>query len=143
MRSTRCGSTLRLAVSRVEASPLARANDQRPAVTERFELYIAGREVANGFSELNDPEDQAARFGEQAQSEEHRVEGGRVVPLRRKKDVATLGPGLQVANLVQEEPAHHVERGEAGADVSRPGARNHVERVGHCFAMPDNESIVP
>ncbi|MHB1870478.1 MAG: lysine--tRNA ligase [Steroidobacteraceae bacterium] len=45
-----------------EVSPLSRANDQDPFVTDRFELYIAGRELANGFSELNDPEDQAARF---------------------------------------------------------------------------------
>ena len=45
-----------------EISPLARANDNRPEVTERFELYITGREFGNGFSELNDAEDQAARF---------------------------------------------------------------------------------
>ncbi|MEO8249153.1 MAG: lysine--tRNA ligase [Burkholderiales bacterium] len=45
-----------------EISPLARANDDRPEVTERFELYITGREMANGFSELNDAEDQAARL---------------------------------------------------------------------------------
>ena len=49
-----------------EISPLARANDSRPEVTERFELYITGREMANGFSELNDAEDQAARFQSQA-----------------------------------------------------------------------------
>ena len=49
-----------------EASPLARRSDRRPEITERFELYIAGREIANGFSELNDPEDQAERFREQA-----------------------------------------------------------------------------
>ena len=49
-----------------EASPLARRSDKHPELTERFELYIAGREIANGFSELNDPEDQAERFLEQA-----------------------------------------------------------------------------
>jgi lysyl-tRNA synthetase class 2 len=54
----------------VETSPLARASDARPEVTERFELYIAGREVANGFSELNDPEDQAARFQAQVVAKE-------------------------------------------------------------------------
>ena len=48
-----------------EISPLARANDARPEVTERFELYVTGREFGNGFSELNDAEDQAARFQSQ------------------------------------------------------------------------------
>ena len=46
----------------VEISPLARASDSNPAITERFELFITGREFGNGFSELNDAEDQAARF---------------------------------------------------------------------------------
>ncbi|MFN3919544.1 MAG: lysine--tRNA ligase [Methylohalobius sp.] len=46
----------------VEVSPLARRNDQNPFVTDRFELFIAGREIANGFTELNDPEEQAERF---------------------------------------------------------------------------------
>jgi lysyl-tRNA synthetase class 2 len=53
-----------------EVSPLARSNDKNPEITERFELYIAGREIANGFSELNDPEDQAARFLEQVKQKE-------------------------------------------------------------------------
>ena len=53
-----------------ETSPLARRSDTNPDLTERFELYIAGREIANGFSELNDPEDQAERFREQARQKE-------------------------------------------------------------------------
>jgi lysyl-tRNA synthetase, class II len=53
-----------------EVSPLARRDDNNPDFTERFELYIAGREIANGFSELNDPEDQAQRFLEQAQQKD-------------------------------------------------------------------------
>ena len=53
-----------------DVSPLARSNDKNPAVTDRFELFITGRELANGFSELNDPEDQAARFQQQAQAKE-------------------------------------------------------------------------
>jgi lysyl-tRNA synthetase class 2 len=53
-----------------DVSPLARANDANPAVTDRFELFITGREFANGFSELNDPEDQAARFSAQAAAKE-------------------------------------------------------------------------
>ncbi len=53
-----------------EISPLARANDSRPEVTERFELYITGREFGNGFSELNDAEDQAARFNAQVEAKD-------------------------------------------------------------------------
>jgi lysyl-tRNA synthetase class 2 len=53
-----------------EVSPLARRSDKNPEITERFELYIAGREIANGFSELNDPEDQAARFMDQVRQKE-------------------------------------------------------------------------
>src|SRR5205085_6710881 len=53
-----------------DVSPLARANDADPAITDRFELFITGREFANGFSELNDPEDQAARFAAQVKAKE-------------------------------------------------------------------------
>ena len=54
----------------IEVSPLARASDANPEITERFELFITGREIANGFSELNDAEDQAARFHAQVAAKE-------------------------------------------------------------------------
>ena len=53
-----------------DVSPLARANDDNPEVTDRFELFITGREICNGFSELNDPEDQAARFHAQSKAKD-------------------------------------------------------------------------
>jgi lysyl-tRNA synthetase class 2 len=53
-----------------EVSPLSRLNDQDPFLTDRFEFFIAGREIANGFSELNDAEDQAARFRAQVERKE-------------------------------------------------------------------------
>ena len=56
----------------VEVSPLARESDTEPGITDRFELFIGGKEIANGFSELNDPEDQAARFRAQVEA----MEGG-------------------------------------------------------------------
>jgi len=54
----------------VEVSPLARASDAGPGYTDRFELFINGKEIANGFSELNDPEDQAARFQAQVEAKQ-------------------------------------------------------------------------
>jgi len=53
-----------------EVSPLSRRNDDDPFVTDRFEFFVAGREIANGFSELNDPEDQAERFRAQVANRE-------------------------------------------------------------------------
>ncbi len=54
----------------VEVSPLARESDTEPGITDRFELFIGGKEIANGFSELNDPEDQAARFQAQVEAKD-------------------------------------------------------------------------
>jgi lysyl-tRNA synthetase class 2 len=59
----------------IEDSPLARRNDQKPDFVDRFELYISGREIANAFSELNDPQDQKARFLEQAKGKARGDEG--------------------------------------------------------------------
>ncbi|RLA03620.1 MAG: lysine--tRNA ligase [Gammaproteobacteria bacterium] len=53
-----------------EVSPLARRNDDDPFVTDRFEFFVGGREIANGFSELNDPEDQAERFRKQVEDKD-------------------------------------------------------------------------
>jgi lysyl-tRNA synthetase class 2 len=53
-----------------EVSPLARRNDENPLVTDRFEFFVGGREIANGFSELNDPEDQAERFRKQVEEKD-------------------------------------------------------------------------
>lgn len=53
-----------------EVSPLARKNNKDPFITDRFEFFVGGREIANGFSELNDPEDQAERFRQQVEEKE-------------------------------------------------------------------------
>ncbi len=66
----------------IEDSPLARRNEESPEVVDRFELYIFGREIANAFSELNDPLDQRERFREQLQSQERQGRRGRSWSMR-------------------------------------------------------------
>ncbi|HEY7840150.1 MAG TPA: amino acid--tRNA ligase-related protein, partial [Gammaproteobacteria bacterium] len=88
-----------------EVSPLARRNDRDPEVTDRFELYVGGREIANGFSELNDPDDQAERFRQQAarnaagQADAMRFDADYVTALEYGLP-PTAGEGIGVDRLV-------------------------------------------
>ncbi|WP_373500669.1 lysine--tRNA ligase [Desulfococcus sp.] len=75
----------------VEVSPLSRRSDAQPDLTERFELFIAGREIANGFSELNDPEDQRGRFLQQV---EDRAAGDREAHFMDEDYIEALEYGM-------------------------------------------------
>ena len=88
-----------------EVSPLARRKDADPGLTDRFELFVDAKEIANGFSELNDPEDQAERFREQAE----RKDAGDAEAMHYDADYIraletglppTAGAGLGVDRLV-------------------------------------------
>ncbi|MEA3436372.1 MAG: amino acid--tRNA ligase-related protein, partial [Thermodesulfobacteriota bacterium] len=89
----------------VEVSPLSRRNDKDPAITDRFELFIAGREIANGFSELNDPADQKERFLQQVESlnegdeEAHRMDDDYIEALEYGMP-PTAGEGIGIDRLV-------------------------------------------
>jgi lysyl-tRNA synthetase class 2 len=75
----------------VEVSPLSRRNEQEPEITDRFELFIGGREIANGFSELNDPVDQQKRFSQQV---ENRAAGDESAHLMDNDYIEALEYGL-------------------------------------------------
>jgi lysyl-tRNA synthetase class 2 len=88
-----------------EVSPLSRRSDQEPDLTERFELFIAGREIANGFSELNDPVDQKERFTQQVKSREagdemaHQMDADYIEALEYGMP-PTAGEGIGIDRLV-------------------------------------------
>lgn len=88
-----------------EVSPLSRRSDQEPDLTDRFELFIAGREIANGFSELNDPVDQKERFTQQVKSREagdamaHQMDADYIEALEYGMP-PTAGEGIGIDRLV-------------------------------------------
>ena len=89
----------------LEVSPLARKNEQNPEITDRFELYIFGREIANAFSELNDPIDQKERFRKQVdlklrwEEEVHEMDEDFVTALEHGMP-PTAGAGIGIDRLV-------------------------------------------
>ena len=95
----------------VEVSPLSKADPEAPAFTERFELFAGGLEIANGFSELNDPDEQAARFGEQMArrqgGDEHAMDWDYIEALRHGlPPTGGVGVGVdRLAMLLTDSPA--------------------------------------
>ena len=95
----------------VEVSPLSKASPDEPGITERFELFAGGLEIANGFSELNDPDEQAARFGEQMAKrqagDEHAMDWDYIEALRHGlPPTGGCGVGVdRVAMLLTNSPA--------------------------------------
>jgi lysyl-tRNA synthetase class 2 len=89
----------------IEISPLSRRNDADPTIADRFELYVAGREIANAFSELNDPVDQAGRFADQVKAREAGDEEGMLFDHDYIRALSygmpcTAGEGIGVDRLV-------------------------------------------
>jgi lysyl-tRNA synthetase class 2 len=106
-----------------EVSPLARRNDVNPEITDRFEFFIGGREIGNGFSELNDAEDQAQRFQDQVESRRRRRSD---VLRRRLRDRAGTRPAADrwsgyryrpYGDAVHQQP-HHPRRDPVPGDAS-------------------------
>jgi lysyl-tRNA synthetase class 2 len=111
-----------------EVSPLSRRNDQDPFITDRWEFFVGGRELANGFSELNDAEDQAQRFKEQVERKDCRRRGGDV--LRR--------------GLCARVGIRHAADGGLGLGVDRLVMLYHELAVdSRCAAVPAHAARVP
>lgn len=115
----------------VEISPLARRNDERPELTDRFELFIAGREIANAFSELNDPIDQLERFEGQMAAKEtgddeaHEMDEDFVTALSYGM-APTAGQGIGIDRLVMMLTNQHSIRDVLLFPAMKPLHHNHL-----------------
>ena len=116
----------------VEISPLARRNDEHPEITERFELFIAGREIANAFSELNDPIDQLSRFEgqmaakESGDDEAHEMDSDFVEALSYGM-APTAGQGIGIDRLVMLLTNEHSIRDVLLFPAMKPTAQDTPE----------------
>ena len=88
-------------------SPLSRRVDSNPEIVERFELFIAGREIANGFSELNDPIDQSERFHDQLATDEEKMKYDEDFIIAMEYGMPpTAGAGIGIDRLVTVSYTH-------------------------------------
>ena len=102
-----------------EVSPLARQSPEDPTVTDRFELVVGGRELANGYSELNDPDEQAKRF--EAEAEAGRRRRRRGAPGRRRlRAGARVRAAADVRHRHRHRPADHAPRRGLGDPRRHP-----------------------
>jgi len=116
----------------IEISPLARRNDENPDIADRFELFIAGTEIANGFSELNDPQDQYARFKAQVDAkdagddEAHEMDEDYIKALSYAMPPAA-GEGIGIDRLVMMLTNQHSIRDVLLFPAMRPLQTNTTE----------------